>query len=441
MLKLLLKKKDLIHILLVLVGISFFTSVIPFYIRGLIYDMANDTGSTLPNMSSMPKRLCSTKGPTRNFEELIQEYKDKHNAAMLLIQQYAVSKDEALKEQVDKLRFSIVETGHWGIGNRFMGMTSTILFSILTGRILLVDWEPSPSTLSDMFEDPGISWDIANFRSIIRGTYLESTKSNFILLTHTMNHISNLETFDSYVIFLTENLKNYYSDERIVTLKSNQYYVPLLTHNPNYKEFLCTFGSDIFQQLFSNFIHPRKELMELITDYKNTHFVGKKTVGIQIRNLPGDFKFGELPENLWWRCADFISDENTKWFVSAPLSETKEEALYNYGSRILHFEPKNVSDHLKPFAANLQKHQTALIDMWLLGETDSILFTSYSTFGYAAFARVSKEPYVLTQNHLCVKQLGSQPCFHRLYRLWENEELRPLLWTVEMLNQENCPFQ
>jgi hypothetical protein len=55
----------------------------------------------------------------------------------------------------------------------------------------------------------------------------------------------------------------------------------------------------------------------------------------------------------------------------------------------------------------------AFVDMWLLGETVSVITTCGSTFGYVAHARSNLKPIVVTLDTAEAIQLNtSEPCMH-----------------------------
>ena len=54
----------------------------------------------------------------------------------------------------------------------------------------------------------------------------------------------------------------------------------------------------------------------------------------------------------------------------------------------------------------------ALVDIYAIASSDTIIASSSSTFGYVAYGLSSKVPYVIGCRDNCYKEISSQPCFH-----------------------------
>ena len=224
------------------------------------------------------------------------------------------------------------------------------------------------------------------------------------------------------------------TDENLIIIKSTQWFAPVLAHNQYFRSRVCdTIGPDIFGTLFKKLFKPKYDILNKIQLMKKQFLQSDRVIGLQIRKIEGN-SIDDSQFDVFLRCAKSLSmgAKNPKYFLSADNIETKDHAtrLLGINQIIAH---NNTLDR-----SSIDGMKNALIDLWLLGESDEIIISPYSTFGYVAHGRTSKVPYLVTRNNKCVKLLSSQPCF----QYWFGITLLPCFkkehLTVDMLNQEDC---
>jgi len=82
--------------------------------------------------------------------------------------------------------------------------------------------------------------------------------------------------------------------------------------------------------------------------------------------------------------------------------------------------------------------QDALVEMWLLGQTNEIIISPYSTFGYVAHGRTGLVPHVVTSDLHCLKSDTDQPCFQYWFGMSQLSCWTDEMESTEMINQYNC---
>mmetsp|Transcript_46805 Transcript_46805/g.101671 ORF Transcript_46805/g.101671 Transcript_46805/m.101671 type:complete len:110 (+) Transcript_46805:183-512(+) len=61
----------------------------------------------------------------------------------------------------------------------------------------------------------------------------------------------------------------------------------------------------------------------------------------------------------------------------------------------------------------LSGHEAALVDLVVLSMTDHLVTSAMSTFGAVAAALHGSAPLVITFHGTCLRELSSEPCFHK----------------------------
>jgi hypothetical protein len=223
-------------------------------------------------------------------------------------------------------------------------------------------------------------------------------------------------------------------NQRIIAIKSTQWFAPVLAHNPGFRSKICEItGPDIFGILFRKLIKPKRVILNKINLLKQEFSKSDQVVGLQIRKIEGNSIDDDQLE-VFLRCAKAISvnSKNPKFYISTDNIETK-----NYVVKLLGLNQVIINNSSLD-RGSVDGMQNALIDLWLLGETNDVIISPYSTFGYVAHGRTSKIPYMITRNNKCVKMINSQPCFQYWFGVTLTPCFKKEMLTIDMINQEDC---
>ena len=224
------------------------------------------------------------------------------------------------------------------------------------------------------------------------------------------------------------------ANEQLIIIKSTQWFAPVLAHNQHFRSQVCSMiGHDIFGTLFNKLFKPSDDILSKINSLKKEFLKSDKVIGLQIRKIEGN-SIDDSQFDVFLRCAKSLSigAKNPKYFISTDNINTKVYAskLLGQSQVIMHNDSidRGTTDGIK----------NALVDLWLLGETEDVIISPYSTFGYVAHARTSKIPYIVTRNNKCVKLISSQPCFQYWFGITLLPCFKREMLTIDMMNQEDC---
>jgi len=304
---------------------------------------------------------------------------------------------------------------------------------------LVVDWTLTSSChapLEDLFLEPGFNWNIKSLRHILypNGSY-DVNKELFLPFQFDTHVIQNRDpTSDGMICSLDLGLP---SDVRTIRIRpQGMWFVAAMMHNKFWMSTICNmFGAKSFQVLAKGllFLHPK--VQKMVDDVK-PKFINSSVVSLQIRLMEGN---GIMPfqEQVFFRCAQMLSKPNTKWFLATDRIQTREFIIQQLGDRFIRIDQDPTIFFNKETTVGVQ---TALAEMWLLGEANEIIISPLSTFGDIAHARTGKVPYIVTKNGSCYKLLSTEPCFHAWKSVVSRSCWRDEWYTVDMLNNDNCFF-
>ncbi|KAJ1477075.1 hypothetical protein T484DRAFT_3047465 [Baffinella frigidus] len=111
----------------------------------------------------------------------------------------------------------------------------------------------------------------------------------------------------------------------------------------------------------------------------------------------------------FWKCAYFASPKaaGTGYFIASDNHRAKTEADAFFGTNQSSWYSQEIT------RGHVRGHVTALIDVLVLSMCDHLVTTSMSTFGYIAAGLASLPPSIVNFDGSCLKDMTSQPCFHK----------------------------
>ncbi|WOL08786.1 hypothetical protein Cni_G17539 [Canna indica] len=225
-------------------------------------------------------------------------------------------------------------------------------------------------------------------------------------------------------------------------LRSNQYYVPALFLNSEYNEELSLLFPEkatVFLHLGRYLLHPANSVWGHITRYYDSYLANaKQRIGIQVRMFGfAPFPFERMVSQII-NCSltgkilpEIVGEDaplpskssaNRKTVLVVSLHSGYFEKLRNRyyehstatGEVISVYQPSQEEEqHTEKQSHNVK----ALSEIFLLSFSDTLLTTTFSTFGYISYGLGGVRPWLLLkpENDVdppCRQSLSAEPCFH-----------------------------
>ncbi|XP_019152380.1 PREDICTED: probable fucosyltransferase 8 [Ipomoea nil] len=348
-----------------------------------------------------------------------------------------------------------------GLGNRILTMTSAFLYAILTGRVLLVDpLNHTPDLFCEPF--PGTSWVLPEDNPLTKDYfYRYSHNSSFsyggMVKNNLINRLNVSERPPSYIhLSLTYVMDQYdelfFKDEDQIFLQkipwlsitSDEYFLPSLFLMPIFQKDLDKMFPEkdaVFHLLGRYLFHPANPVWGLITRYHKAYLAGAdEKIGIQVRVFEGgpfDHVLNQivkctteekiLPPPLIKNQENPTPKPNkttTKVVLITSLSSWYADVI-----RDMYLLYPTLSGEvirvLQPSHEEYQKtwdefhYIKSLAEMYLLGMSDRLVTSGWSTFGYVAQGLGGLRSWVLYKpenftvpDPPCQPVISMEPCFH-----------------------------
>eukprot|EP01080_Neovahlkampfia_damariscottae_P007717 gene7717-12187_t len=358
---------------------------------------------------------------TRKIDDLMNNYLDFHTKSIQEINSNCNS--------FFKKKFVIFKPHYYsGFGNIIMGLIPTILYALLSNRIILLQWneekrEGCKASYNDLF--------ISKFKWNIENDILNSCPN---LREHFDMRLFHLEFTpaqnpNSYKFFkCSSNFQIQSKEKHIIEIEAAQYYLPLFYENIFYKRELKTlFKNSFFSKIQKYIIEPRE--LNKIQKMKNeifpkNHFI----LGVHIRKNLREYLFHQTPLNIFWNCIDErikkFEIENKKKkkysgisiFISSDFQPAKLEAKKRYGDKLIHLHSNEISREKNSVIFGLY-------NLWLLSYSNDLIVTEKSTFSHISYSLNNLKPLEVKyregqflNNPKCIREYSSEPKFHLYFR-------------------------
>lgn len=224
----------------------------------------------------------------------------------LLIDSYLQYRRCALEHSSNNVNYVVFEAVN-GLGNRLLGLVSVTTYALITGRVLLIDWQPGdnhPTYFDDLFYPLSTSTStlspsrISFYRLIhlIRYRWINQIQSRF-----PSNRIPKDWSFyfdrdllcqdqtDQYQWYehVTLKLLNWIGD-RVKWLRTDQYFLPLLIRNVQKKQAFLKLVPDgqIFSKLAPKLLRPLEKVHQIIRKFREKYSFDREmiTIGVHMRS-------------------------------------------------------------------------------------------------------------------------------------------------------------
>ncbi|XP_050207012.1 galactoside 2-alpha-L-fucosyltransferase-like [Mercurialis annua] len=352
----------------------------------------------------------------------------------------------------------VVWTAQAGLGNRMLNIASAFLYSLLTNKILLVEFNPD---MSDLFCEPfpDTSWLLPrNFPKQFRkfnqwnGDTLGNTlknnvfnaSSDFPLPSHLYIFLAyGLTKFD--MLFYCEEHHDLLRKIPWLVFRSDEYFIPSLFLIPSFQQELDRMFPDketIFHHLGKYLFHPSNKAWGLITRFHDSYLAKSgEIIGMQIRVFNQKDSPVQRVIDQILACTtiqeNFLPQVDTqKLIASDPRNKTSKAILiaslypqfYGHLSKMYWAFPTRNGEVIRVFQPSHEEYQhfgdnmhnvKAWVEMYLLSMSNVLVTSSGSTFGYVAQGLGGLTPWILyrpeswkNSDPACLRGKSIEPCLH-----------------------------
>ena len=341
-----------------------------------------------------------------------------------------------------------------GLGNRIVSLTSSFLYALLTGRVLLID---RGKDFSKLFCEPfpNTSWLIPLDFPIKNFEFDSGHPLSYASLVK--NHKSTIRDMPSFVYahlvsdYGPEDARFFFEEDQRalkavpwLLIRSEVYFSPAFFLNEDFEPELARMFPDteaVFHHLVRYLFQPSNKVWGIITRYYKAYLaVGEETLSIQIRNFEHVISPFEIVARQMISCTirEKLLPEvelgeaqvgHRRWKIKNVLVT----ALYSgYADKIR----RVYWDHPTRGGVILSVHQPsheekqllddedhdirAWAEMNLLSFSDVLVTSAWSTFGYVGQGLGGLKPWVMLRlkSHAlpdpsCLRDISMEPCFHK----------------------------
>ena len=331
-----------------------------------------------------------------------------------------------------------------GMGNRLFALASAFLLAALTDRVFIVDWSRHPEDgfdIGDVFDEPPIDWRISQLEQRYgRDAIVEAEGQTANYISIDQHWQLSRPAFEELLCGGLDRWRGSDSPQ-VLLVDSNQFFAPLMWHNPRLRARLEAWGftnGQLGVWVLRYLFHPVAAVREQMDQFKAQHW-RPYMIGVQLRTRDGHATSEEIT-SLAYRCALLLTDAlplswkqtgHIGWYLA-----TDDERSHVIGQALL----SNFSYHTglpapvlvyapcsSPLgvSAAVSKYRCALMHMALLAEVDDLVASKKSTFGEVGHVLSGLAPMVLTSQLTCVRQPVADPCFHHWHHVKKLECFEP----------------
>lgn len=397
--------------------------------------------------------------PPIAFERMLYRYQQYHDSVLssYVFTPNCFSQNVALNGELFlKTPQFVVFKAHMysGYGNIIMGLFSTLLYALLSNRVLLVNWEGGEvgchASLSQLLKNPTflsheLFWNYGQVKqkSIEKGCPLDRwtfIEKNWLHLESTVYHDRSKPGYRYFKcckgfaqilptsIYHKENEKfNQINSKDFIEIEAAQYFAPTLyADNDVYYQLFSKLETkdkdwelrpklyqiNIFSKLAPLLFEPIDLIQQKVDHFRTTMLKDKTNhpestflLGIQIRKNEQEYLFHNTPVNIYWECAKqriteistFEKYKKVIVFLTSDYTPAFDEAKQFFeelqvpGLTIhLVYLPQNI-----PKSRSVEAVQHALIDLYLMMGSDDLIVSEKSTYGHIIHGTAGISPLVV----------------------------------------------
>ncbi|KAF9623687.1 hypothetical protein IFM89_003832 [Coptis chinensis] len=415
--------------------------------------------SCLSRYQSVLYRRASPHKPSSHLKTMLRKYEDLHRRCGPYTESY--------NKTVKKLKSGhhitstdcnyVVWISYSGLGNRILTLASAFLYALLTDRVLLVD---RGKDIDDLFCEPfpekswllPLDFPLNQFNNFDQKS--PQCYGNMLKKNHINNSMDSLPPYlylhlahdydDHDKLFFCDQDQSLFRKIPWLIMKTDTYFIPSLFLISSFDQELSKLfpsRETVFHHLGRYLFHPSNAVWGLITRYYEVYLANADArLGIQIRvfdTRPGPFQYVFdqivacfLKENL-------LPEVSVQEPIVTPSGNRKSKAVlmtslssgYFEMVRNMYWENPTVTGEVigvyQPSNEEYQQtekkthNRKAWAEMYLLSLTDSLITSSWSTFGYVAQGLGGLKPWILYKpenstapDPPCSRAMSMEPCFH-----------------------------
>lgn len=294
-----------------------------------------------------------------------------------------------------KIVFRCNSQGFGGVGDRFIGLCSSYVLSLILDYEFRIYWT-YPIKLNELLDEKNVKWNLEDYD--INNICNTGIQLNFL--------DDNLDTKTKYVLENHNDLKSLFNKSMII-ISNKPFYLYLLnnTHLKERFELLNISNKNNIIYNCMSILFAMKNETQLKYNKMLNVFSKYYTIGIQIRSFIGEF-FDELDETKLKSYYNFI-ENNYETYGSKLLvflcSDSKQiiehiTTKYSYINFIL---TEHSIIHLERSTENnndIQNNLKLILELYSLGKTRKLMITNSSNFGRLGSLISKKIPYINGNN-------------------------------------------
>ncbi|KAF9979606.1 hypothetical protein BGZ65_006288 [Modicella reniformis] len=511
-----------------------------------------------------PEPLCSVRHMNGSearhdsFEGYWNEYLAFHHRMILPQEKGGIPQEQK--------RFLIFQPSDDGLGNRLQGLLSSVVLAMVTQRAIILDWQATPqcnASFTDLFQQPdNLVWDLnTTLPNYEEQQAYQARYQLWYAYCRSCAIRSPITPNTPWSSLLCDSDLGIYDTSSIVQVISTHWYLPVIQHNPHWRQELCHMfpegGKNAFEILGKKLLRPSQAVQQMIDSVMERVPDDVTLIGLQVRRTENNAVGSGIEDSFLSCAAEVMEEEEDKfleaWRTGSLLARerlTAQRLLRNkkglsissrtgyeestivqrgrtwmrddikrssrpskpkfayylatdyrptrthfqkvLGDRLfvlentflphkssapssnvpgtklsgtIEFSLPDVSDDTSrasrpshPFAStspsssssfithteavvrrnSVQGVQIAVAEMLLLAQSDRIIFSPYSTFGYFAHAFANVQPNIVKRDGTCIKRRSTQPCFQYWFGFANGGTTCNIRSTTEMSEDYDC---
>jgi hypothetical protein len=302
-----------------------------------------------------------------------------------------------------------------GLGNRLLGLASSYLYAVLTGRVLLVAWPAEPGSvhapLADLLEAPGFAWDgdaveVMTTGAVYRGWAAVLDRAAW--------------AWDPAL-----GCRDLRADARpVVWMRSNQYYAPLLLHHRRWAAWLARVGlaDGYMAQIAPRLFRPAARVRARVNAWWQAAGPVSIAIGVHVRTFDYAASLLLLPRvtaEAARLAGTLINDTTTVSPTHMPSLVVVASDVPSSAAQVVAGLPstlvaRRTSSAVMVGRTSAADVEDALTELFILGRCARVVATAGSTFGMLAQALTGRPGVTVVSAHESVALNSTEPCYQSM---------------------------
>ncbi|CAF1675250.1 unnamed protein product, partial [Adineta ricciae] len=345
----------------------------------------------------------------------------------LLLNSYLLYRTCILKSSSSHANYVVFDAVN-GLGNRILGLISSLTYALVTNRVLLINWKPGDNhdaNFEDLFLPLSSSsslnessfvhqYSLSRLMSLVKNRWINEIhwqiNSNSRIPRDWAFYFDEIMLCDDKIVDIRSwfqrfgfYLINIFTDH-MQWIRTDQYFVPILTRNERLREsFQNLFhNGQIFSELAKRVLQPIPKVNLIIQEFEKKHNFPTRniTIGVHMRSWSSHIvehiePFQKCIENVIENLTKFNNEVKIYLYI---ISNTRQRRQ-NLINQILNIYQNTSIEILNPFDMShttnaIEKMQYTLAELLILSKMKYLITTSKSTFGMIAQGLARKGAWI-----------------------------------------------